>query len=687
MVPTQKYINRDLSWLSFNNRVLEEAKDKSVPLYERLRFLAIYSSNLDEFFKVRVASYRRQLNQFDENTGERRSDPEKILKDVLSIVNKQLNEFGRIFWKELVPELKSNNIILLQDEDLQKSHKEFITNFFYEQVIPYLQPVLLIKGKISPFLQDDVIYMAIKLFKKLLKKDDIKKKRKRRYAIVNVPTDKLPRFIELPEANGKHYIMFLDDIIRHNLDALFPGYEISSSYCIKLSRDADLGIDDEFTGDLIEKISKSLVKRKTGVPSRFLFDNNIPGDFLTLLKGTFKLSKKDLVPGGKYHNFSDLFSFPNPLSPDLENEFLPPLYNRDLEQYSSMLEAITERDWMLHFPYHSYDPVIRFLNEAAIDPKVKEIKTTQYRVAADSSVINALINAVRNGKKVTVFVEVKARFDEHANLHFAKLMKKSGIKIIYSIPGLKVHAKGTLILRKPGKNKKDAYAFLSTGNFNEKTAKIYADHGLFTSNENITGELKNLFKYLENQDNQFDFKYLLIAQFNIKDELTRKIDREIDNAEKGKPAWIILKMNGLDNKKMIDKLYEASQKGVKINLIVRGICCLIPGKQFSKNITITRIVDRFLEHARVFIFNNDDQNEIYMASADWMNRNLNRRIELGFPVLDEDIKKEVMEILRLQLSDNTKARVLDSKHNNIIKSTNNNTKIRAQIETYNLLQK
>lgn len=686
MVPTQKYINRDLSWLSFNNRVLEEAKDKSVPLYERLKFLAIYSSNLDEFFKVRVASYRRQLNQFYENTGERRSDPGKILKDILSIVNKQLNEFGRIFWKELVPELKSNNIILLQDEDLQKSHKEFITNFFYEQVIPYLQPVLLLKGKISPFLQDDVIYMAIKLFKKLLKKDDIKKKRKGRYAIVNVPTDKLPRFIELPEANGKYYIMFLDDIIQHNLDALFPGYEISSSYCIKLSRDADLGIDDEFTGDLIEKISKSLVKRKTGVPSRFLFDNNIPGDFLTLLKGTFKLSKKDLVPGGKYHNFSDLFSFPNPLSPDLENEFLPALYNRNLEQYSSMLEAITERDWMLHFPYHSYDPVIRFLNEAAIDPKVKEIKATQYRVAADSSVINALINAVRNGKKVTVFVEVKARFDEYANLHFAKLMKKSGVKIIYSIPGLKVHAKVALILRKPGKNKKDAYAFLSTGNFNEKTAKIYADHGLFTSNENITGELKNLFKYLGNQDNQFDFKHLLIAQFNIKDELTRKIDREIDNAEKGKPAWIILKMNGLDNKKMIDKLYEASQKGVKIDLIVRGICCLIPGEQFSKNITITRIVDRFLEHARVFVFNNDEQNEIYMASADWMNRNLNRRIELGFPVLDEDIKKEVMEILRLQLADNTKARVLDSKHNNIIKSTNNDTKIRAQIETYNLLK-
>jgi len=686
MAPTKKYINRDLSWLSFNNRVLEEAKDKSVPLYERLKFLAIYSSNLDEFFKVRVASYRRQLIQSDENTDERRSGPGKILNDILSIVNKQLNEFGRIFWKELVPELKSKNIILLQDEDLQKSHKEFITKFFYEQVIPYLQPVLLIKGKISPFLQDDVIYMAIKLFKKSLKKDDIKKKRKGRYAIVNVPTAKLPRFIELPEANGKHYIIFLDDIIQHNLDALFPGYEISSSYCIKLSRDADLGIDDEFTGDLIEMISKSLVKRKTGVPSRFLFDNNISEDFLTFLKSTFRLSKKDLVPGGKYHNFSDLFSFPNPLSPDLENELLPALYNRNLEHYSSMLEAITERDWMLHFPYHSYDPVIRFLNEAAIDPKVKEIKATQYRVAADSSIINALVNAVRNGKKVTVFVEVKARFDEYANLHFAKLMKKSGIKIIYSIPGLKVHAKIALILRKPGKNKKDAYAFLSTGNFNEKTAKIYADHGLFTSNENITGELKNLFTYLENQDNQFNFKHLLIAQFNIKDELTRKIDREIDNAEKGKPAWIISKMNGLDNKKMIDKLYEASQKGVKIDLIIRGICCLIPGEQFSKNITITRIVDRFLEHARVFIFNNDEQNEIYMASADWMNRNLNRRIELGFPILDEDIKKEVMEILRIQLSDNTKARVLDSKHNNLIKSTNNNTKIRAQIETYNLLK-
>ncbi len=612
MKKTGKYINRDISWLSFNGRVLDEAKDRSLPLYERLKFLAIYSSNLDEFYKVRVAAYRRSS-----------LDSKALLQQILEIVNKQQNEFGSVFWKELVPKLRENQILLLHNRRLNKSRKEFITHYFYQEVIPYLQPLLLLKGKVLPFLQDDAIYLAIKMVKKSMPGEEVKKRRKARYAIVNIPSDRFPRFIELPEAKGQYCIMFLDDIIRMNLDALFPGYDVESSYSVKLSRDADLGIDDEFTGDLSVKISSSLVKRKTGAPSRFLYDNAMPGPFLDFLRQSLRISREDLVPGGKYHNFSDLFSFPNPLSPKLEIKSLPALYKKDLESYPSMLEAIREKDWMLHFPYHSYDPVIRFLNEAAMDPKVKEIKTTQYRVASDSAVVNALMNARNNGKRVTVFVELKARFDEYANLQFAKIMSKAGIRIIYSIPGLKVHAKVALVLKKPVKNKQEAFAFLSTGNFNEKTARIYADHGLFTSNEKITSELKDLFSYLEKQDIKPKLKHLLVAQLNIKKELSRKIDREISHAAAGKEAKIILKMNGLDHRKMIDKLYEASRKGVKIDLLVRGICCLVPDKKYSENITITRIVDRFLEHARVFVFHNGGNPEIYMASADWMNRNLN----------------------------------------------------------------
>ncbi len=666
-------MDRDLSWLSFNGRVLDEARDQHLPLYERLKFLAIYSSNLDEFYRVRVASYGRG------------SDPSQVLPKILRIVDSHQNEFGRIFWKELVPGLKKHNIILVHNSRLSAINRAYIDHFFHEELIPCLQPVLLLGNKISPFLKDGAIYLAVRMFKKRDQPDTLQTK-KARYALVNIPTDQLPRFIQLPVAKERHSIIFLDDVIRMNLDALFPGYTIDSSYRIKLSRDADLDIEDEFSGDLTEKIERSLVKRKTGHPSRFLYDAAIPDPFLKLLRRTFNLDREDLVPGGRYHNFSDLFSFPNPLSPELEIRSMPALVKKDLAQYDSMLKAMEEKDWMLHFPYQSYDPVIRFLNDAALDPKVKEIKTTQYRVAPDSAVVNALINARNNGKQVTVFVEVKARFDEYANLQFARIMKKAGVRIIYSIPGLKVHAKVALVLRKSDPGRKKEFAFLSTGNFNEKTAKIYADHGLFTCNEKITSELKDIFSYLENQNRKIKLKHLLVAQFNIKKELTRKINREIKNAREGKPAWMILKMNGIDHQKMIGKLYEASQAGVKIDLIVRGICAVVPGKSFSKNITITRIVDRFLEHARVFVFCHNNDPEIYMASADWMNRNLNSRIELCFPIYDPSLKNEVMDILHLQLQDNTKARHLNAEHQNLPVKSGGTEQVRAQTEIYNLLK-
>ncbi|MFC2098826.1 polyphosphate kinase 1 [Bacteroidota bacterium] len=674
-----RYINRDISWLSFNGRVLDEAKDKSLPLYERLKFLAIYSSNLDEFYKVRVASYRRALTGHAKDVDNSKAESKEVLKDILRIVDKQQNEFGKVFWEELVPRLKENKIVLYQNQSLNKTRKEFISNYFFQEVLPYLQPLLLVKGKVMPFLQDDSIYLAVKLVKKQDPGAQSSSKRKARYAIVNIPSKTVPRFIELPPSNQDHCVVFLDDIIRMNFSAL-------SSYSIKLSRDADLGIDDEFTGDLPQKISNSLVKRKTGVPSRFLYDGEIPQSFLEFIRQALKISKGELVPGGRYHNFSDLFSFPNPLAPKFETKSLKPLYKYDLESGVSMLDSIEEKDWMLHFPYHSYDPVIRFLNEAAIDPDVRAIKTTQYRVASDSAVVNALINASKNGKKVTVFVELKARFDEYSNLQFARKMKKAGIKIIYSIPGLKVHAKIALVLKKSDNSGKDTYAFLSTGNFNEKTAKIYADHGFFTCDAKITSELKRLFVYLEKQEQKPKFNHLLVAQFNIKKQFYKMIDKEISEVEAGREGSIILKMNGLDHKKMIDKLYEASKKGVKIDILVRGICCMVPGKKFSENITVTRIVDRFLEHARVFIFNNGGDARMYMASADWMNRNLNRRIELGFPIYDDEIKNEVMNILKLQLADNTKARQLDSEHNNLKKPLLGGEKVRAQIEIYKLLK-
>jgi polyphosphate kinase len=625
------------------------------------------------------------LKQSRKNPQKDASDLSLVLLKILDIVDHQQHEFGRIFWKELVPALKQNNIFLVQNRRLARSHQEYINRLFQEELVPCLQPILLLKGKISPFLQDGAIYLAVKMFKKSAKPDGVKNK-KARYAIVNIPKDQMPRFIELPVKQERHTIIFIDDIVRMNLDKLFPGYTIDSSYSIKLSRDADLDIEDEFSGDLAEKISRSLVKRKTGVPSRFLYDSRIPDSFLKLLRSTFNLAREDLVPGGKYHHFSDLFTFPNPVSPKLEIKTFPPLVKKELVQHDSIFEAMEEKDWILHFPYHTYDPVIRFLNEAALDPKVNEIKATQYRVASDSAVVNALINARRNGKKVTVFVEIKARFDEYANLEFARQMKKSGIQIIYSIPGLKVHAKAALVLRKPVKGRKEAYAFLSTGNFNEKTAKIYADHGFLTSDQYITSELKELFLYLENQSRKVHLKHLLMAHFNLKKELTRKMNREIRNAKEGKPAWMILKMNGIDHMKMINKLYEASQMGVKINLIIRGICCVIPGEPYSENITVTRIVDRYLEHARIFVFNNGGDHEIYLASADWMTRNLDRRIELCFPIYDERIKKEVMDILHIQLRDNTSARNLDREHNNLPVESDQRNKIRAQLETYNLLK-
>ena len=665
MAAKPKYFNRDISWLSFNSRVLEEAADSSLPLFERLKFLAIYSSNLDEFYKVRVAEYKNHLNP-DESCTDPLASPGKVLREINRIVSQQMKEFGRIFHKEILSELYDLGLMLHQgDWPTHEDHQQFIRDFFYREVVSYLQPVMLNKGTRS-FLRDNRVYLVIRLYRKKKTLDPLKLMRRRsKYAMVKLPTNDLPRFIKLPQVDDRHHYIFLDDLLRFNLHELFPGYDIDTSFSIKMLRDADLGIEDEFSGNLVEKIRHNIVLRKVGDPALFLYDRAIPADFLNFLKETFGLFKSDLLAGDRYLNFHDFFDFPNPFAPEHQVLHPKPSPAPLMVRSQSMFKAIRQGDVLLHFPYQSFDYVLKFLNEAATDPKVDEIKVTQYRVASNSAVVNSLIGAARNQKKVTVFVEVKARFDEENNLQNARLMEEAGVRIIYSIPGLKVHAKMALVIRRSGNVQKRSFAYLSTGNFNEKTARLYADHGFFTCNDAYIHELQDLFNYFEDNSLTPVFEKLLVTQFNMIPVLNDLIDREISISQKGGEGYILLKMNGIQNKPFINKLYEASQKGVKIDLIVRGICCVVPNQPFSQNIRIIRIVDSYLEHARVWLFGKEERQVVYFSSADWLNRNINRRIEIAFPMENAALKAEMLDILDLQLRDTQKARVINQKLENI----------------------
>lgn len=679
MADSRKFINRDISWLSFNYRVMLEAADITLPLYERLKFLAIYSSNLDEFFRVRVGAIRRL-----QEVPAEKEKAQALLNAIQDIVGRQQQEFGEIFRNGIMPELEKHQIYLLRDQEYNDVQKKFIADFFYDEVLHQLQPILLVKNKVVPFLQNGAIYLVVCLFSAKRKKST-DKKRAVKYAVVKIPSDVLPRFIELPRENDRHTVIFLDDVIRYNLDQVFRGYEIGPSFSFKLSRDADLYLEEE-GGDLLEKIKKSLKRRKTGDPARFLYDEAMPPGVLDFLRTSFELKKNEMVPGGRYHNFHDFFRFPNPLSPRLENIPAQPLRIAALDEYPTMFEAMKKQDWLLHFPYQTYDYFIKLLNEAAFDPKVFEIKATQYRVAPDSAIVNALIAAARNGKQVTVFVEVKARFDEESNLRFAQQMEAAGVKIIYSMPGLKVHGKACLVSRKSGNRRGiRQYAYLSTGNFNEKTARIYSDLGYLTSRPEYTDELTAFFELLENPEKKVRFKKLLVARYNMVKQFSRLIEREISHVKTGKKGYILVKLNNLEDETMIRMLYKASEEGVKIDLIVRGICCLLPGKPYSKNITVRRIVDKYLEHARVFVFGNNNKPEVYLSSADWMTRNLYRRIELGFLVPDPLLSREIREVLDFQLRDNVKARLLDQhlQHHPV---KNNEGPVRAQDLTYEYLR-
>lgn len=663
-----RYFKRDISWLSFNYRVLQEAEDEGVPLYDRINFIAIYSSNLEEFYKIRVADHKAIASGVTQSDEETTQGAAELVADINEEVNRQLAERIRIYEQQILPALRKEHIIFYQShQEVEKFHYDFLRNFFREEIFPYLAPVPVSKDKVVSFLRDNRLYLAVRLYKKGVA---VGKSNRTEYFVMKLPHTKVPRFIELPKVGRKHYLMFIEDIIKANLDVIFPGYEVDSSYCIKISRDADILIDDAAnTREIIEQVKKKVKKRKIGAVCRFVYDQAMPHDFLNYLVDVYHINRRELVPGDKHLNLEDLRYLPNPVGSKLTVKKPQPMHLARLDEKESIFNYVAKKDLLLHYPYHSFDHFIHFLYEAVHDPDVKEIMVTQYRVAENSAVINTLIAAAQNGKKVTVFVELKARFDEENNLATAEMMKAAGINIIFSIPGLKVHAKVALVLRRDGQVRKlPGYAYISTGNFNEKTATLYADCGLFTCNPVLVSDLHNLFRALKGKEKPV-FHRLLVARFNLVEELNRLIDREIELAKTGKGGRIILKMNALQDPTMIERLYEASEAGVQIDLIVRGICCLIPEQSFSRNIRVTRIVDMFLEHARVWYFGNGGSPRLFLGSPDWMRRNLYRRIEAITPVLDTDLKQELTDMLLMQLNDKRKGCLVDARLQNQRKSS------------------
>ena len=604
-------------------------------------------------------------------------DPKMTIKEIRRIVNLQQEEFSSVFLDRIVPELKKHNIYLRRRLDLNNKQREFVEHYFHDHMLPFVQPVLLVGEKVRPFLNNAALYLTLQM-KPIhdLHADD-------EYALVKIPSDHLPRFIELPSSSGKHEMIMLDDIVRHSVSWMFPGYAIIDTFSVKLTRDAELYIDDEFSGDLIQKIKESLSKRQVGPAARFVYDREMPPQMFDFLCKVFALEKNDTLREGRYHNNFDFFKFPDFGLVHLKNNALPPLAYPLIEKSVNIFETIGMRDHLLHYPYQSYESVIHFFEAAAVDPAVTHIKITHYRVAKNSRIMQALTAAVSAGKQVSVFIEVKARFDEEANLNWGEKLEKEGVTVHYSFPGLKVHAKIALVRRQEGEMAK-LYAYTATGNFHEETARTYSDFGLFTADERLTKELARIFSYLETAKlPQQDFNHILVGKFNLREKLEQFIDAEIDAAMRGEEAQIILKVNSIQDLAMITKLYQASQCGVKIKLIVRGICCLVPGVPgLSQNIEAISIVDRFLEHARVFVFHQGGKEAVYLSSADWMLRNLSHRIETAIPVYNETLKKEIVNYLRIQLNDNVKARIIDINFLNEYRKTESDLSIRSQLEAY-----
>ena len=656
MIVQKNIINREISWLHFNERVLQEATDKKTPLIERLRFLGIFSNNRDEFFRVRVATLRRMMNVKVATDQEYGFKPKHILKEIDKEVGEQEKRFNITFY-EIKEELKKNNIFFVDEKEISEKQSEYVSKYFNEEVRPQLFPILLKNFKNPETLRDKFIYLIIVL-------EDSRGIKNTDYALLMVPTEDLSRFLLLPEEGNKKFVMMLDDVIRHGLADIFKnfGYDTFEAFTIKITRDAELDIDNDISKSFYELLNESLKKRKKGLPVRFVYDNNMPQSLLEYLLKKLKISEDDsLRGGGRYHNFRDFMSFPDMGKKNLLFPPQNPLQHPIVKNHNKLLiELIREKDIMLHYPYHSFHFLIDLLRESSLDPKVEAIKMTFYRAARDSNVINALINAARNGKYVTVFLEVQARFDEKANLYWTERLREEGVNIIKTLPGYKVHAKLLLIRRKEdGKNV--YYTNVSTGNFNESTARVYADDALFTANQSIAKEVDMLFHLFESPYTPPTFRHLLVAPYMLRDQLIKLINREIRNVKKGKEAWIIIKLNNLVDKQIINKLVSASRAGIKINIICRGICVLVPGiKGFSENISIVGHVDRYLEHSRIFVFANEGNPDYFISSADMMIRNFDHRFEVACPVYDKDIQNELMFMLQTQLKDNVKARIINS---------------------------
>jgi polyphosphate kinase len=676
-VKRQKIINRELSWLSFNERVLQEAQDKNnVPLIERVRFLGIFSNNLDEFFKVRVATIKRMADIQKGNQKVDGETPKRLMNKIQKKVIYLQNKFETTF-HNLVSELEQHDIFIINEKELNPSQEIFIRKYFKEKILPVISPIMLHNIDGLPYLKDKSIYLAIQL-------TSSDKKIKKEFALIEIPTDVLPRFVELPSSDHRKFIILIEDIIRFSLDEVFSifNFDTFEAWTVKLTRDAELDMDNDVSQSLLEQISKGVMGRRSGQAVRFVFDNSIAKELLDhILTGLGVDAASSLLPGGRYHNFKDFMKFPEIGAPDLIYDKTPPFGSRMLEYHRSILSAIKENDFMLHVPYQDFNIFINLLQEAAIDPKVKEISITIYRVANNSKVINALMNACRNGKKVNVVIELQARFDEEANIYYSRKLEEVGANIMFGIPQLKVHAKLLCISRLEDR-KFVNYACISTGNFHESNAKVYSDLMLFTADLGIVGEIRKIFDFFEHSYKNQSYKHLIVAPISMRKKFYKLIENEIQNAKKGKKAEIILKINNLVDNEIIYKLYRANNAGVKITLIIRGICSLIPGiPGMSENIIAISIVDKFLEHSRITIFHNGGNALYYISSADWMGRNLDRRVEVACPIYDKSIQKEIRELIEVQMKDNVKSRIINEEQDNQYIPAKGKA-LRAQFEIY-----
>ncbi len=672
------YINRELSWLAFNERVLQEAGDQSVPLLMRLKFLGIFSSNLDEFFRVRVATLKR-ISKVKGARSTLGFSPKKILEEIQNIAVEQQAKFERIF-QSLLTELAKYQIYVINENQLTDEQGLKVKNFFHRKVRPLLVPLMIDSMKFRPNLNDGSIYLAIYMIKG--------GGTKKRYSLIEVPRN-IDRFFIMDEHDGK-YIILIDDVIRYCLNDIFSmfSYERLSAYTIKITKDSELEIDLDISKSFVDLMSDSIKQRKTASAVRFIYDKEMPNDLLTFLQKKLKIGKRDnIISGGRYHNFKDFMGFPKLGPKKLSIQKFPPLEHPDINPYRSFFKRLKKKDVMLHYPYHSFLPMLDFLREAAIDHRVEYIYITLYRAGSQSQIVNALINAHMNGKKVLVVIELLARFDEEANIYWTRILSEAGIKVLHGPKDMKVHSKICLVGRREA-SKIVRYANFSTGNYNEDTAKLYADDSLFTSHPGITLEAEQVFSIIEKKDPlNFRFQHLWVAPYYMFDHISKRLDIEIKNAQEGKEAYIIAKLNNLNDEGIIKKLYKASKAGVKVFLIIRTICSLRAGvKGLSENIIAISIVDKYLEHSRIVIFANNGDEKYYLSSADWMERNIHRRIEVACPIYDEGIQRDLKKMLTLQLRDNVKARYQGADVQNKYKRIGDE-KIRSQNEIYNYFAK